>query len=163
MPMGLFNIPAVIPLQRGTANSVAYARANFWRAYCSAFSITCSMLKVVESNTKASAAGTSGATARLRSRSSRSLISAKRRSKLTLKPFSCNCSMRRCARSSEEASRKIFTGASGIPPFPCRGHRQSDLVIRETRVGDAIMLHERVGMPRLVKLHSPLPEYEFRR
>ena len=65
-----------------------------------------------------SAAGTSGATARFRSRSSRSFISDKRRSKLTLKPFSCNCSIRRWARSCADASRKIFTGASGNTTVP---------------------------------------------
>ncbi len=49
--------------------------------------------------------------------------------KVNTKALLLHCSMRRCARSSEEASRKIFTVHQGIPPFPCRGHRQSDLVI----------------------------------
>nr|pir hypothetical protein D-143 - Escherichia coli [Escherichia coli] len=135
----------VIPLQRGYCKFGRLCESQFLRAYCSAFSITCSMLKVVESNTKASAAGTSGGTGSVTIAVVASLISAKRRSKLTLKPFSCNCSMRRCARSSEDASRKINHWC--IREYQ-RSHvaaiGNQTLVIAQTRVGDAIMLHERV-------------------
>lgn len=71
------------------------------------------MFKVVEFNIKVSVVGISGVIVRLRSRSSRFLISVKRRLKLILKFFFCNCSMRRCVRFFEEALRKIFIGVLG--------------------------------------------------
>ncbi len=121
MPDGLFYIPAVIPLQRAWATSVAYARANFG-VRMSAFSITRQCLRwwnptlkhrLLELQPGATPSVTIVVVAFFD-------FSAKRRSKLTLKPFSCNCSMCDGDVLPRRRHRKFSLAHQGIPPFPCR-------------------------------------------
>ena len=81
-----------------------------------------SMVRFVESITTASAAAAKGDAARVRSRWSRSANICNHSLRPSVEatvPFCCHATFG--AERAASASRKIFTSASGISPFQCRG------------------------------------------